>query len=105
MNASGQSFYPAWTNRTFCFPEHLASTDLNRPFVDYDPSSLLFDARHRKQVLASDAGLLAVLAGLSVLGYYQGLATVIKFYGIPYLYVNHWLVMVRHLSPQFEMKV
>lgn len=74
-------------------------------YPDYDPSSLLFDARHRKQVLLSDAGLLVVLGALSTFGYYNGLSALVKYYGISYLYVNHWLVMVRLSCSSFRVEL
>ncbi|GAA6041766.1 hypothetical protein JCM8097_008321 [Rhodosporidiobolus ruineniae] len=80
QNASGQLWYPAWTNH-------------------FDPKSLIFDARHRHQVLLSDAFLVGMLTLLTVFGHYMGgFAAVVKYYGIPYLYTNHWLVMITYLQ-------
>lgn len=62
--------------------------------LDFDPESQLFDARHRGQILLSDAGLAVMISALCVFGHYAGVANVVKFYAIPYLLVNHWLVMV-----------
>lgn len=93
MNASGQAFYPKWTNRACSRQPWTPLT-----FADYDPASLLFDARHRNDVLLSDAGLAVVLGALAVVGHFHGLAAVVKWYGIPYLYVNHWLVMITYLQ-------
>ncbi|BGP18767.1 hypothetical protein JCM10213_004274 [Rhodosporidiobolus nylandii] len=79
-NASGQLWYPSWTNH-------------------FEPKSLIFDARHRHQVLISDAFLLGMLTLLTVFGNYMGgFAAVVKYYGIPYLYTNHWLVMITYLQ-------
>ncbi|KAK4698789.1 hypothetical protein P7C70_g7480, partial [Phenoliferia sp. Uapishka_3] len=78
-NASGQEFYPKWTNH-------------------FQPSSLLFDARHRQQILLSDAGLLVVIAALTVFSQKFGFGAMVKYYGIPYLAVNHWLVMITYLQ-------
>lgn len=61
-DASGQEFYPKWTNH-------------------FQPSSLIFDARHRHQVLLSDAGLLVVLAGLAVIFRPYGFGAMVKYYG------------------------
>ncbi|GJN88152.1 hypothetical protein Rhopal_001109-T1 [Rhodotorula paludigena] len=84
-NASGQLWYPAWTNH-------------------FDPKSLIFDARHRGQVLLSDAFLVGMFGLLAVFGHYWGgLSAVVKYYVIPYLFVNHWLVMItylQHTDPQ-----
>ncbi|BGP53615.1 hypothetical protein JCM8202_002537 [Rhodotorula sphaerocarpa] len=79
-NASGQLWYPAWTNH-------------------FDPKSLIFDKRHRSQVLISDAFLVGMLGLLTVFGHFHGgLAGVVKYYVIPYLGVNHWLVMITYLQ-------
>lgn len=74
-NASGQLWYPAWTNH-------------------FDPKSLIFDARHRGQVLLSDAFLVGMFGLLAVFGHYWGgFSAVVKYYVIPYLFVNHWSVL------------
>ncbi|SCZ91642.1 BZ3500_MvSof-1268-A1-R1_Chr5-1g07576 [Microbotryum saponariae] len=79
-NASGQNWYPKGTNH-------------------FDPNSLIFDARHRQQVLISDAGLIAMLSALTWFGFKMGgFSAVVKYYGIPYLFVNHWLVMITYLQ-------
>lgn len=79
-NASGQLWYPKGTNH-------------------FDPNSTIFDKRHRNQVLISDAFLLGMFSLLTVFGHYHGgLAGVVKYYVIPYLGVNHWLVMITYLQ-------
>ncbi|GAA6003561.1 hypothetical protein JCM10207_000390 [Rhodosporidiobolus poonsookiae] len=79
-NASGQLWYPAWTNH-------------------FDPSALIFDARHRNQVLISDAFLVGMLSLITAFGYYcGGVSAVVKYYVVPYLFVNHWLVMITYLQ-------
>ncbi|GAA5967944.1 hypothetical protein JCM8115_006576 [Rhodotorula mucilaginosa] len=79
-NASGQLWYPAWTNH-------------------FQPSSLVFDKRHRTQVLLSDAFLVGMVSLITLFGYFHGgLAGVVKYYFIPYLGVNHWLVMITYLQ-------
>lgn len=78
-NVSGQAHYPAWTNH-------------------FQPSSIIFDKRHRQQVLISDAGLAVVIAGLTYASSVYGFSTVFKFYGVIWFYVHHWLVMVRAIS-------
>ncbi|GAA5854751.1 hypothetical protein JCM8547_004057 [Rhodosporidiobolus lusitaniae] len=79
-NASGQPWYPKFTNH-------------------FDPASLVFDKRHREQVLLSDAFLVGMLTLLTVFGHFMGgFSAVVKYYGIPYLYTNHWLVMITYLQ-------
>lgn len=84
-NASGQAWYPTWTNH-------------------FDPKSLIFDARHRSDVLISDAFLIGMFTLLTLFGQKMGgFGEVVKYYGIPYLAVNHWLVMItylQHTDPQ-----
>jgi len=78
-NVSGQAHYPAWTNH-------------------FQPSSIIFDKRHRQQVLISDAGLAVVIAGLTYASSVYGFSTVFKFYGVIWFYVHHWLVMITFLQ-------
>lgn len=79
-NASGQLWYPSWTNH-------------------FDPKSLIFDARHRMDVLVSDAFLIGMFTLLTLFGQKMGgFGEVVKYYGIPYLAVNHWLVMITYLQ-------
>ncbi|KAK4045990.1 hypothetical protein OIV83_006455 [Microbotryomycetes sp. JL201] len=79
-NASGQSWYPKGTNH-------------------FDPNSPIFDKRHRNQILISDAGLLAMIGGLAAFGHYcGGWPAFFKYYFVPYLMVNHWLVFITYLQ-------
>ncbi|GAA6003524.1 hypothetical protein JCM10207_000374 [Rhodosporidiobolus poonsookiae] len=79
-NAGSQAWYPKWTNH-------------------FSPSSLIFDARHRNQVLVSDAFLVGMLSLIAAFGYYcGGVSAVVKYYVVPYLFVNHWLVMITYLQ-------
>ncbi|GAA5942405.1 uncharacterized protein JCM15063_006235 [Sporobolomyces koalae] len=82
MNASGQKSYPAWTNH-------------------FNPSSIIFDRRHRISVLMSDIALIITLVLMTLFTnvFWNGsLTEFIKYYGIPYLLVNHWLVMITFLQ-------
>ncbi|KAL7414509.1 delta-12 fatty acid desaturase [Mrakia frigida] len=82
-NASGQKSYPKWTNH-------------------FQPSSPIFDKRHRNQIIASNVGLGLLFAGLGAWAHYRGFGEVVKYYVVPYLYVNHWLVgivFIQHTDP------
>ncbi|KAL8283202.1 hypothetical protein RQP46_005980 [Phenoliferia psychrophenolica] len=79
INASGQHRYPAWTNH-------------------FNPNAIFFDKRHRNQVIVSDIGLLVTCAILHYVRLQVGWAGLIKYYGIPYICVNHWLVMITYLQ-------
>lgn len=48
----------------------------------------MFDKRHRGQVLLSDLGIGLMLAGLTTLGCRTSLLTVLKYYIVPYFWVN-----------------
>ncbi|KAK4703378.1 hypothetical protein P7C70_g2843, partial [Phenoliferia sp. Uapishka_3] len=78
-NASGQKRYPKWTNH-------------------FNPSAIIFDKRHRQDVLLSDAALLAVAGLLYAVKTQIGGANLVKFYVVPYFWVNHWLVMITYLQ-------
>lgn len=47
---------------------------------------------------ASDAGLLAAFFGLYKLASAFGVAAVVKAYGVPYMIVNFWLVLITLLQ-------
>ncbi|KAJ3417630.1 Delta(12)-fatty-acid desaturase [Chytridiales sp. JEL 0842] len=79
FNASGQ-LYPRWANH-------------------FNPNSPIFERpKHTRQVLASDVGILIALAGLTYASYTFGFSEVVKYYLIPYLWVNNWLVMITFLQ-------
>ncbi|KAI5479098.1 hypothetical protein MNV49_004097 [Pseudohyphozyma bogoriensis] len=60
-NASGQEWYPKGTNH-------------------FMPSSKIFDARHRQDVLVSDAFLIAMLSGLTWISMKFGVGAMVKYY-------------------------
>ncbi|KAK7693162.1 hypothetical protein QCA50_002728 [Cerrena zonata] len=78
MNVSGQKNYPKWTNH-------------------FDPNSILFIKGQRKQVMASNAGLMfmAYLVMLACTRWHW--SEVVKYYGIPWLLVTHWFIMITYL--------
>ncbi|KAJ3067696.1 hypothetical protein HDU98_009114 [Podochytrium sp. JEL0797] len=78
MNVSGQKF-DVWTSH-------------------FHTSSPIFTPEQRNQVIMSDVG---IAIALSVLGYFihsYSFLTVFKYYLLPYLWVNHWLVMITFLQ-------
>ncbi|EPQ31588.1 uncharacterized protein PFL1_00921 [Pseudozyma flocculosa PF-1] len=81
QNASGQLHYPKFTNH-------------------FNPEAIIFDKRHRSQILISDLGIACTLAamafGASVAP--RGFTDVFRYYLIPYLWCNHWLVMITYLQ-------
>jgi len=78
-NSTGQRKYPDGTNH-------------------FSPSSILFRPQHKWQILASDIGVLAVMAGLTYWSIKRSFLEMFATYFIPYLYVNNWLVMITYLQ-------
>lgn len=69
-------------------------------YVDFNPSSIIFDARHRSQIIISDIGIALTLSALFAWGSTSsgGFAEVFRYYGAPYLWCNNWLVMITYLQ-------
>ncbi|KAK8858544.1 hypothetical protein IAR55_002773 [Kwoniella newhampshirensis] len=78
-NASGQLHYPAGTNH-------------------FTPSSIIFKANHYWQIIWSDIGLVIVVAALAYWSYQRSFREMMVIYGLPYLFVNHWLVFITYLQ-------
>jgi omega-6 fatty acid desaturase (delta-12 desaturase) len=57
----------------------------------FDPRSPLFESKDAKWIVLSDVGVCAALACLGALIRSYGLLNVAVWYGLPYLWVNHWL--------------
>ncbi|KAK0644903.1 Delta(12)-fatty-acid desaturase [Lasiodiplodia hormozganensis] len=57
----------------------------------FDPSSALFTPSQRGQIMLSDLGLVAMASFLWRLGSAIGFGRVALLYGMPYLWVHHWL--------------
>lgn len=89
---------------TLGWPSYLAFNVSGRPYPGagwvshYDPASPIFSKRERAQVAASDAGVVAALAGLYLLGTAIGFPTLAALYGAPLLIVNGWLVLITLLQ-------
>ncbi|KDQ54171.1 hypothetical protein JAAARDRAFT_161125 [Jaapia argillacea MUCL 33604] len=78
FNVSGQKKYPKWTNH-------------------FDPNSILFNKQQRNLVIISNIGMLAMIWLVrQTIGAF-GLASVVKYYGIPWLCVSHWFIMITYL--------
>ncbi|KAI0822416.1 linoleoyl phosphatidylcholine delta-12 acetylenase [Trametes gibbosa] len=78
FNVSGQKTYPRWTNH-------------------FDPNSVLFTKEQRNAVLLSNFGIIAVAALVRQACKTWGVGTVIKYYGVPWLCVTHWFIMITYL--------
>lgn len=57
----------------------------------FNPSSPLYEAKDAKLILLSDLGLGLVGSALYYLGQTYGWLNLLVWYGVPYLWVNHWL--------------
>ncbi|KAJ7637166.1 fatty acid desaturase-domain-containing protein [Roridomyces roridus] len=78
-NTGGQLRYPKGTNH-------------------FNPSAVIFAKHHHSQVVVSDLGIFIWL-GLIVLScYHWSFATVFRVYLVPYIWVNHWLVLITFLQ-------
>ncbi|PLW46189.1 hypothetical protein PCANC_08820 [Puccinia coronata f. sp. avenae] len=80
FNASGQKHYPAWWTNHF------------------NPYAVMFDERHRSQVVWSDLGIAITISCLTYLGKQTDFLTVFKYYIVPYLVVHHWIVLITFLQ-------
>lgn len=65
----------------------------------FTPFTDLFSTRKQKMgVVASDAGIVAMIGAIAYVSHLKGFAWVMKMYGIPYLFVNMWLVLITELQ-------
>ncbi|EIW66753.1 hypothetical protein TREMEDRAFT_45585 [Tremella mesenterica DSM 1558] len=78
-NASGQTHYPAGTNH-------------------FTPKAVIFRASQYWQVIWSDIGICLALTVLGYWIYKRGFAEFASIYLVPYLFVNHWLVLITFLQ-------
>ncbi|KAG6377217.1 fatty acid desaturase-domain-containing protein [Boletus reticuloceps] len=78
-NASGQKRYPKGTNH-------------------FNPNAVIFAPHQYDSVIVSDIGILLWLAGLAGSIHKFGFWDVFRVYIVPYLWVNHWLVLITFLQ-------
>ncbi|KAF8526151.1 fatty acid desaturase-domain-containing protein [Gautieria morchelliformis] len=78
-NASGQKHYPPRSNHFY-------------------PSQPLFSPHQYSQVLVSDVGIFLWLAGIVAWSMTRGFGEMFRIYLVPYLWVNHWLVLITFLQ-------
>lgn len=79
INASGQKRYPKGTNH-------------------FDPKAIMFAPHHYNQILLSNLGIFVWLGLIGASIAHWGFTTVLVVYLIPYLWVNHWLVLITFLQ-------
>ncbi|CCM04524.1 uncharacterized protein FIBRA_06705 [Fibroporia radiculosa] len=95
FNVSGQKGYPKWTNHFDRKASFFGSAGVLTS--QFAADSILFTKRQRNVVLISNAGIMAMLWIVSQSVQRWGALTVIKFYGIPWLLVSHWFIMITYL--------
>ncbi|KAI0691073.1 fatty acid desaturase-domain-containing protein [Cytidiella melzeri] len=78
FNVSGQKSYP-W------------------PTCHFDPNAVLFNESQRYLVILSNIGLLVAGCCVKLACDAWGGVTVLKFYGVPWLMVTHWFIMITYL--------
>ncbi|TFK73560.1 delta-12 fatty acid desaturase protein [Pluteus cervinus] len=79
FNMSGQRRYPKGTSH-------------------FTPSAVMFAPHHYSQILISDLGVFLWLAGVFTAIHHFGFLQVFRTYLVPYLWVNHWLVLITFLQ-------
>ncbi|KAK7449305.1 hypothetical protein VKT23_013448 [Stygiomarasmius scandens] len=78
FNVSGQKNYPKWTNH-------------------FDPNSILFTKGQRNVVIISNIGIAFMIWAVQHASLLYGASEVVKYYGIPWLGVTHWFIMITYL--------
>ncbi|KAF9554713.1 fatty acid desaturase [Agrocybe pediades] len=78
-NASGQARYPKGTNH-------------------FNPNAPMYAPHHYNQVILSTFGILVWLATVGVSINHWGFLEVFRTYLVPYLWINHWLVLITFLQ-------
>ncbi|KIJ17892.1 hypothetical protein PAXINDRAFT_167826 [Paxillus involutus ATCC 200175] len=79
FNTSGQKGNPAGTNY-------------------FNPYAVIFAPHQRSAIILSDLGFLLWMAGLVGSIYTFGFLTVFRIYIVPYLWINHWVVLITFLQ-------
>ncbi|KAI8612552.1 delta-12 fatty acid desaturase [Chytriomyces sp. MP71] len=77
---------------------NIASQPHSKWASHFHTSSPLFSPEQGNQVILSDIGVAITLGVLGYLGNQFGFTAVLKYYIVPYLWVNHWLVMITFLQ-------
>ncbi|KAF5348238.1 hypothetical protein D9756_010508 [Leucocoprinus leucothites] len=79
LNLGGQSRYPKWTNH-------------------FNPSAAIFKPHQFWQIIWSNVGIALWAAGLIIWASKCGAWEVLSVYGVPYLWTNHWIVLLTYLQ-------
>jgi len=84
------------------WPFYLATNawgqDYKKRTNHFEPSAPMFKPSQRLDVIISDLGLILMLGVISWASLNFTFASMVKYYGVPYLYVNFWLVLITYLQ-------
>jgi len=64
----------------------------------FEPSSPLFKPSQHLDIIVSDVGLVLAIALFSYCCYVFSVTSFVKYYFVPYLWVNFWLVLITYLQ-------
>src|SRR5258706_9124109 len=79
FNVTGPTPYPKRTNH-------------------FQPSSAIFAPHQHNQIIISDIGILLWIGALVYWSITRGFLEMARIYGLPYLWINHWLVLITFLQ-------
>jgi len=71
--------------------------DYGRRTNHLEPSSPVFKPEHRNYIILSDVALVLVLSLFAWICYTYSVVFFLKYYFVPYLWVNFWLVLITYL--------
>jgi omega-6 fatty acid desaturase / acyl-lipid omega-6 desaturase (Delta-12 desaturase) len=77
------------------WPSYLA---FNIAGQNYGPCCAIFTSRDYFDIIVSDLGIFIALGGLGLATAKFGVANVIFYYAIPYLFTNMWLVLITYMQ-------
>jgi len=64
----------------------------------FNPKSPLFSELHYNKILLSDAGVALTIIALALASRKWSFLTVVRYYFVPYFWVNHWLVLITYIQ-------
>ncbi|PRP82866.1 hypothetical protein PROFUN_04729 [Planoprotostelium fungivorum] len=88
------------------WPAYIIANVTGQTYKDHDPltvnhfhpDSPLFDPEQRTDIILSDIGVAITASIIAYAVHVFGVLPVMLYYGIPYLWVNHWLVLITYLQ-------
>jgi len=64
----------------------------------FEPTSPIFKSTHFYEIVASDIGIILAACVFAYASYTYSFASFVKYYFMPYLWVNFWLVLITYLQ-------